>query len=212
MVAGARKGVIMNGTNNENKTPEKHKEAFEKSVQARALEIELFWKRSIFFWGFIASSFVGYAALRSRGTDLSIVVACFGMVCSVAWSLVNRGSKYWQENWETKVNNNEDDVTGSLFKVQEGVRSKGVWLSARKYSVSKLTIALSDFTSFLWVSIVLYHVWLLWGASKDIYGLLPWAKGLFIIASFVFVGLMFWKGKSSPPKGKKEGANGYDNY
>lgn len=37
------------------------------------------------------------------------------MVCSAAWTLLNRGSKYWQENWETKVELNEKKVTGPLF-------------------------------------------------------------------------------------------------
>ena len=32
------------------------------AIAARSQEIELFWKRSLFFWGFIASAFVGYAS------------------------------------------------------------------------------------------------------------------------------------------------------
>src|SRR6267143_1930747 len=69
---------------------------FDVSVQIRNFEIDLFGKRSLFFWGFISAAFVGYAALRQ--SELRIVVACFGMVCSCAWTLVNRASKFWQEN------------------------------------------------------------------------------------------------------------------
>jgi hypothetical protein len=79
---------------------EQNEKRFDVSVQTRNLEIELFWKRSLFFWGFISAAFIGYAALRQ--SDLRILLACFGMVCSCAWTLVNRGSKYWQEAWENE--------------------------------------------------------------------------------------------------------------
>ena len=70
---------------------------YDVALVTRNFEIELFWKRSLFFWGGIASAFVGYATLVKDKPSLAILIACFGFVCSVAWSLVNRGSKYWQE-------------------------------------------------------------------------------------------------------------------
>jgi hypothetical protein len=119
-----------------------HKKRFDVSVQIRNFEIDLFWKRSLFFWGFISAAFVGYAALGQ--SDLRIVIACFGLVCSCAWTMVNRGSKYWQESWETKAERNEAPVTGVLFAKEETPQSyKGWWFSGRQYSVSKLAIALS---------------------------------------------------------------------
>lgn len=113
-----------------------------------------------FFLGFIASAFIGYATLHS---DIRIVIACFGMVCSFAWSLLNRGSKYWQENWEQKVEKLEAALfpppkTFTLFPHQEPCEDKGLWLSARKYSVSKLVIALSDYVFLLWFGIVVYEM------------------------------------------------------
>lgn len=131
---------------------------YDVALATRNFEIELFWKRSLFFWGFIASAFVGYATVVRDKTALAVLIACFGFVCSVAWSLVNRGSKYWQENWETIVENIEDDVTGSLFKERGGQKAKGIWLSSRKFSVSKVTIALSDFTILIWLAIMTYHL------------------------------------------------------
>jgi len=67
---------------------------YDVALATRNFEIELFWKRSLFFWGFIASAFVGYATLVKEHLALAVLIACFGFVCSVAWSLVNRGSKY----------------------------------------------------------------------------------------------------------------------
>lgn len=131
---------------------------FEVAVQIRNFEIDLFWKRSLFFWGFIAAAFTGYAALRGKSPDLSLVIACFGMVCSCAWTLLNRGSKYWQEAWETKVERYEQAAVGRMFAVEEGRQDKGWWLSARKFSVSKLAIGLSDYVLILWVALVVRDV------------------------------------------------------
>lgn len=124
---------------------------FEIALQTRNFEIDLFWKRSLFFWGFISAAFVTYAALRKIHLELGIVVACFGVVCSFAWTLLNRGSKYWQESWEQKVEKLAKIEGENFFTEEEGVLDKGWWLSARKYSVSKLVIAFSDYLCLLWV-------------------------------------------------------------
>jgi hypothetical protein len=44
----------------------------------------------------------------------------------VAWTLQNRGSKYWQEAWEQKVNAVEAEILGvKLFLNREPFASKG---------------------------------------------------------------------------------------
>jgi hypothetical protein len=131
---------------------------YDVALATRNFEIELFWKRSLFFWGFIASSFIGYATMIKNQPSLTIVIVSFGFICSLAWTLVNRGSKYWQENWEVIVADLEDDVTGSLFKDIREQKKKGIWLSSRKFSVSKVTIALSDFTVLIWLFLLFYHL------------------------------------------------------
>lgn len=178
---------------------------FDVSVKIRNFEINLFWKRSLFFWGFISAAFIGYAALRQ--SELRILVACFGMVCSFAWTLVNRGSKYWQESWETKVERFELPITGVLFAKEEAPQSyKGCWLRGRKYSVSKLAIALSDYVSFLWLAVVIGE-----GARPYVPSYVqPWLKQawstLFIIFSvFYVVLLLLFGGKTPRPDEEMEG-------
>ncbi len=135
-----------------NTSAEQKKEILEHATQVRKFEIERFWQRSIFFWGFIGVAFVAYAQLFPK-SDLSFFVACFGLVCSVAWTLQNRGSKYWQEAWELKVKSVEVDVLGTaLFTNLEPIERKGVW-GAQTFSVTKLTIALSDFTVLIWIAL-----------------------------------------------------------
>lgn len=129
------------------------------SNDTRKFEIELFWKRSLFFWGFIASAFIAFVTSYKSNPILSFVIANFGLVCSIAWTLTNRGSKFWQENWEQCVTENEDDIVGSLFKdVKPRLEKDGFWLSARRFSVSKLTIALSDYVAVLWFFISSYMI------------------------------------------------------
>jgi hypothetical protein len=136
----------------------RHKAAFYAAVDARRFEIGLFWQRSLFFWGFIAAALVAFAALRKDSPRAATAVAAFGVVCSIVWTLANRGSKYWQEAWETKVEREEPFVTGRLFSKIENEHNKGWWLRGRRYSVSRLAIALSDYVAFLWIALLVGQV------------------------------------------------------
>jgi hypothetical protein len=97
-------------------------------------------------------AFIAIAASKEEPLP-SIIVAGFGLVVSVAWVMVNRGSKYWQEQWESKIEKAENRVTGPLFKNREPEQNKG-WWSGRKYSVSKVTIAVSEYAVFIWICIL----------------------------------------------------------
>jgi len=129
------------------------------AAETRRFEIERFWQRSLFFWGFIAAAFVAYAGVSNMSkipnasdldNGLKLPIACFGIIASIAWTLINRGSKYWQEAWEQKVAAVESDVLGAkLFSNKEPLQRDGPWGPAR-FSASKLTVALSDFTVLVW--------------------------------------------------------------
>jgi hypothetical protein len=124
---------------------------FQAAKEGRKYEIDKFWQRSAFFWVFIAASFVAF----SKAEGLSrFPFACFGFVSSFAWTLQNRGSKYWYEAWEEKIKRAELDVLGEpLFNRIEAKQSKGLW-GAADFSVTKLTIALSDFVTLIWFVLI----------------------------------------------------------
>lgn len=80
----------------------------------RKFEIQLFWSRGIYYWGFIVASFTAYFALLNKLlpneevdllcdlTKLScfskIVLLFMSLIClffCMAWILVNKGSKFW---------------------------------------------------------------------------------------------------------------------
>jgi hypothetical protein len=171
---------------------------FDAVLATRQFEIDLFWKRSLFFWGFIAAAFVAVATLEGKSGILSSIVAGFGMVCSLAWTLVNRGSKYWQEQWESKIEAVEDRVTGPLFKQRVPQQEKGWWLSGRQYSVSKLAIAVSDYMFLVWIAVFLRQVWRMLGglgmADFRLFALI-----VICLGPFFYIGLIAGFGRSTPP-------------
>jgi hypothetical protein len=142
------------------KDDERVKKIFDTASDIRKFEIELFWKRSLFFWGFIAAAFVAVATLKNEQPILSLLISEFGIVCSLAWTLGNRGSKYWQEQWEAKIEHVENYVTGPLFNREEPEKVEGSWLRGRRYSVSRLTIAVSDSALLLWFAVYFRQIWI----------------------------------------------------
>lgn len=131
--------------------------AFEYAHRNRMFEIEMFWRRSLIFWGFISAAFIGLAALGEKSAAYSVVFTSFGLVCSVVWALGNRGSKYWQEYWEKKVKENQQDVTGEMFV--DSMPATYPWyaqFAPRRKSVSKLVMGLSDYSVVVWLLLVVY--------------------------------------------------------
>lgn len=126
------------------------------AADVRKFEIERFWHRSLFFWGFISAAFIAFASLSEKKEELfPLLIACFGLVCSFAWTLQNRGSKYWQEAWEQKIEAVEKRVLGTeLFSHREPLKTNGHW-RAGAFSVSRLAVALSDFTAFIWACLLI---------------------------------------------------------
>ncbi len=82
-------------------------EALKQALDTRKFEIELYWKRTTYFWAFIVSIFIAYFAVLNKNYDnfpeLRVMISIVGFLFSIGWYLVNRGSKYWQESWELQV-------------------------------------------------------------------------------------------------------------
>lgn len=177
-------------------------EAYKIAIATRNFEIDLYWKRSLFFWGFIATAALGYGSsllAEKPNHNLALLIACFGFICSLCWSLVNRGSKYWQEHWERKVTDFENKLGDiELFRAKDKRdNSKSWWLGSRKFSVSRLAIALSDFTVFIWLGLI----------SNRLLSLIPFQHAhissetkfiLCIIFTVIYAVFIWFKCKSKP--------------
>lgn len=101
--------------------------ALKEALETRKFEISLYWKRTGFFWAFIT---VIYTALfnvfckylecpckYSIFVPAISVLAGLGFFFSLAWHMVNKGSKFWQENWEKHVALLERSEIGPLHDV-----------------------------------------------------------------------------------------------
>jgi hypothetical protein len=131
--------------------------ALEQALDIRKFEIELYWKRTAYFWSLIAAAFAGYFALaKEQQKVLSLTVACIGLILSFSWYLVNRGSKYWQINWERHVDCLEDKVIGPLYKTTLSSDEFSVFQfwSGYPFSVSRVNQLVSLFTVVIWLALL----------------------------------------------------------
>jgi len=137
----------------------KAEKALDLALDIRKFEIELYWKRATYFWTFIGAALAGYALVFKTSTGdnswLLLIFSCLGFLFSVAWYLVNRGSKFWQNNWERHVDLLEDLVVGPLYKtIAHRVGSNNPLTSPGQYSVSKINQILSVFISLFWMLLI----------------------------------------------------------
>ncbi len=128
-------------------------EAYKIAIDTRNLEIKLFWQRSLFFAAFTSAIFVGYSGAGTE-TFQKLVLSSLGFLLSFAWLLANRGSKYWYESWETKIEEIEKDYDPKLFGPWKKPQDKFFLYKAKLYSVSKIAIYVTDLIFISWVIIL----------------------------------------------------------
>jgi len=133
-------------------------EEYRIALDTRKFEIDLFWRRSNLFWLFNAAIFVGYYTVQNNEI-LKLFLSHLGLIASLCWFVVNKGSKYWQENWEQKVNNFEKNtgIHNDLFSHKMPQMKKGIW-EGEKFSVSKVTIYFSCYLTFIWLVIFICQI------------------------------------------------------
>ena len=96
---------------------------YEKAWESKNFEIGNYWKRANYFWAFQVASYAGYFPVL--GSDFYVdnpqvlySVVAIGIITSLAWVLINIGSKTWQRHWENQVDMLEDSITGLYIKYQ----------------------------------------------------------------------------------------------
>jgi hypothetical protein len=136
-------------------TKSKRKNALNRAYQLRTFEIEHYWKRATYFWGFQIAIFAAFGLVwrdlaTNAVTPIAVALAGLGILTALANYLSARGSKFWQQNWESHIDMLEDGVEGRLHKT--------VWLSDGKTrcSVSRVNESLSLFFTLFWIGVALY--------------------------------------------------------
>lgn len=156
-----------NSQEEDRKADNKKRLALEHALDIRKFEIEMYWKRATYFWTFIGATLAGFFLLISRmdldkrnSTDGIILLALcsLGFIFTYCWYLVNRGSKFWQNNWERHVDMLEDEIIGPLYKTAINMQSSEFWKLHKEYpySVSKINQLLSLFLVFTWI---VFGIW-----------------------------------------------------
>lgn len=167
------------------------------ALDIRKFEIELYWKRATYFWAFIAAALGGYALVYKGGEAnlnswLSLLFSSLGLIFSTAWYLVNRGSKFWQNNWERHVDLLEDQVFGPLYKtIAQEVSGSNPLTAPAQYSVSKINQMLSLFVAVMWLILFASSIHPL-STSLPI----DWLKVSLVLLTVSAISFLFWWGGS----------------
>jgi hypothetical protein len=129
--------------------------AYLKAWENRNFEIDKFWVRSAYFWGFIVLIFGGNIAIltsdhaeKAITMHLDLCLLLLGLLFSLSWYLVIRGSKNWQKNWEKHIDKLEDFISGPIHKT--------IFYSGNRfYSVSKLNELMALLVIFVWFGLLI---------------------------------------------------------
>lgn len=177
-------------------------EALKHALDIRKFEIELYWKRATYFWTLIAATFAGYFLLwtsQRHIPGLIFLVNCIGIVLSIGWYLVNRGSKYWHTNWERHVDILEDEIIGPLYKTTLA-KEEFKFFSIKDgypFSVSKVNQITSLFIALVWVGMAVHLIISKFSLfpSGQCFDLLSYMALAFL--TLTFVSLLFIYGRSN---------------
>jgi hypothetical protein len=148
----------------------KRGKALDRAHELRRFEIEHYWKRATYFWGFQIAIFAAFGLLWREITasdathavrlwsPVAIALSGLGVLTAVANLLSADGSKFWQQNWENHIEMLEDKIEGRLYKT--------VWLSKEKaskgktsFSVSRVNRLLSVYFVIFWIFVTIYVTW-----------------------------------------------------
>jgi hypothetical protein len=186
-------------------TSEKKKKALKLALETRKFEIELYWKRAAYFWVFIGAAFVAYFQLITAKENIIpnvylIVISIIGYFFSLGWYFVNRGSKYWQENWEDHVYWLEKEICGPLYSTVKTPNQKFFHLTnSFPFSVSRVNQLLNLIMLLFWAGAFIYSIVITFQLNFIIENNELWksigyiAIGVIIITSVTFVFFIYSK-------------------
>lgn len=183
------------------KLADQAKKKFEIALDLRKYEIDKFWSRAGFFWAFVVAIAGAFGFTISEGSPsaFSILLACIGFLVSLCWSLAARGSKRWQESWESYAGDLEKTLLDSkmLSVVHHNERNESLnfkspswFFGPARFSVSRLAIAVADIVTLGWV-IVAILVIPIWRLHQTAFAVTS------VIATFLLAGFVMWAARST---------------
>ena len=168
---------------------EKLKAALDRAYDLRSFEIEHYWKRATYFWGFQIAIFAAFGLIWRNGAEtgwelITVALSALGLITAFANRLTAKGSKFWQSNWESHIDMLEDELEGRLHKI--------AWLDKGRvdHSVSRVNVSLTSCFVVFWFFIYGYSCLRLLSPPSWFESLLPAKQNqplIFVTASFVAV-------------------------
>lgn len=184
-----------------------------KSLEFRNYEIDNFWKRGWFFGVLIIFLLTTYFSLIKNGLlSYTIFLSFLQFLVALLQTLMNRGSKYWQERWEFKVKNREMECKIDITRTEKYnenehkyiyacilSKNENILTRAHHISVSKLAFLVWDilviFCFYIWLNDLLY-------LFTDAIPL--WVKILvYHVSLLLYIILFFWKGEATEKWNRK---------
>ena len=182
---------------------EQRKRALKTALEIRSFEIDLYWKRAIYFWTFIGLAFGAYFLYTEKSTDPSpdvvYAICCVGLTFSFVWYLVNRGSKFWTSNWESHVDFLENAEMGPLYKTVLDKEHFHFWdlQKAYPFSVGKLNQILNLYICFIWIFLGARTVSPLKDSKGDVLLIILSTGTLFTLAACIVWGKTDFVGRTT---------------
>lgn len=169
-----------------------YRAALEVALDTRKFEIGLYWQRTRYFFdaflalgGFsLILTLLGLCGKVEQDLiyTLLITVECVGIVAASAWVCANRGSKYWQVNWEQYVDVLGEDFIGPLFQHPIDPKKN----KKKRYSVSNVNLTLSRYVLGVWLAILVLTI-VAWCFSSECSLCKEWSKPCILL---IFSGVM----------------------
>ena len=110
-------------------------------------EIQTYWQRALYFFGFISIVGAGYIKIKmdTAGTvsSLPLLLSMLLTMLAFIWYLSNRGSKFWQNNWEKHIMTLESDNYKLMSEVLQRSKNNSKLLGAYPVSPYKANTLVS---------------------------------------------------------------------
>lgn len=165
-----------------------YRDAYQRLESNRDFEIKHVWQRAIFLTAFLIACFAGYGGLviaaitpgkslisLTTANGIAFAIAFVGMVISLLWIMMAKGSKMWYENYENAIeafrksyasnafDSGVDKISGmNLFDIQGYIppdTSDWIWSTkGGRYSVSRINIFIGQVSLLIWAVILIIHI------------------------------------------------------
>lgn len=192
-------------------------EALRNLYASYRFEIDNLWKRSSILSVFVGLFFVGYGQLALRMLDnlgneekLADSAICNALICGIAfvaivfsviWIMTAKASKGWQEVYQRKIEEYEDNLlkTDWTYKLANNTGGKDFFdciLSTMpgRFSVSRINTLIGIVLFWIWLSILVVHLFIvrIIACDENVLYYLPVAanKLLFIVLIVIIVWLL----------------------